>query len=42
MKTILKAIGMIFRFIWKTITLFRHLVTNLLFLMGWSLHHSAS
>ncbi|WNJ95552.1 signal peptide peptidase SppA [Vibrio ruber] len=32
MKTILKAIGMIFRFIWKTITLFRHLVTNLLFL----------
>ncbi len=32
MKTILKAIGMIFRFIWKTITLFRLLVTNLLFL----------
>jgi protease-4 len=32
MKTILKTIGMIFRFIWKTITLFRLLVTNLLFL----------
>ncbi|MDW6003606.1 signal peptide peptidase SppA [Vibrio mangrovi] len=32
MKTILKAIGMIFRFIWKAITLTRLLITNLLFL----------